>query len=105
MVKVQVQERGWAGHFILANRCRFRRNTILTCKQIKIVVSSVGLQEQLDKQGFDEISRNCHFETRAFYAKTDDTRYHDGDVMCPVSFDSPWPVSYTHLTLPTTPYV
>ncbi len=51
-------ERGWAGHFICSNRCRFRRNTLLAYNEIKIVVSSVGLMEIDGK--FDTVGAGRH---------------------------------------------
>lgn len=89
--KVIRTERGWAGHFICANRCRFRRNTLLQCGKVKIVVSTVGLMEnplKEFKRPFEEIGYRRHYETMAFYAKADDARYHDADVSRQVDFDS-----------------
>jgi len=83
-------ERGWAGHFICANRCRFRRNTLLAYKKIKIVVSTVGLMEVNGK--FDTIGHNRHYETMAFHAEPTDKRYNDANVSKQVSFDSEWAI-------------
>jgi len=84
-------ERGWAGHFICANRCKFRRNTLLAYNDIKIVVSSVGLMEIDGK--FDTIGYNRHFETMAFHSDLTDKRYYDADVSKQVFFDSEWAIA------------
>lgn len=84
-------ERGWAGHFICANRCRFRRNTLLTYNDIMIVVSSVGLMEIDGK--FDTVGDGRHFETMAFHADKNDKRYFDADVSKEVYFDSNWAIA------------
>jgi len=84
-------ERGWAGHFICANRCRFRRNTLLTYNDIMIVVSSVGLMEIDGK--FDTVGAGRHFETMAFHADKNDKRYFDADVSKQVYFDSDWAIA------------
>ena len=83
-------ERGWAGHFICANRCRFRRNTLLEYNNIKIVVSTVGLMESIDGKNFDTVGCDRYFETMAFHADYDDKRYYDMDVSRQISFDSEW---------------
>lgn len=85
------QERGWAGHFICADRCRFRRNTLLTCGNVRIVVSTVGMWQALQGE-YEEISPGRYFETRAFHAKHDG-RYWDADVSREMYFESPWSVS------------
>lgn len=85
-------ERGWAGHFICADRCLFRRNTLLTCRDVRIVVSTVGLMRHWqDEKRFEEVGLNRHFETMAFHAKWDG-RYWDADVHREVEFDSPWAI-------------
>lgn len=84
-------ERGWAGHFICANSCRFRRNTLLAYNDIKIVVSTVGLMEREGK--FETIGHNRHFETMAFHADANDKHYYDADVSKRVFFDSNWAIS------------
>ena len=84
-------ERGWAGHFICANRCRFRRNTLLTINDIKIVVSTVGLME-MDNGKFQTIGDNWHFETTAFHSNEKDKRYNDADVSKEIYFDSEWAI-------------
>ena len=88
-MKVRRIERGWAGHFICANRCRFRRNTLLDNGISKVVVSTVGLMEDPSEAGFTEIGSGRYFETMAFYAEFDG-RYWDADVTREISFDSNW---------------
>lgn len=85
-------ERGWGGHFICANRCRFRRNTLLDAGETKIVVSTVGLMEALNGEGFETVGHNRYFETMAFHAQFDG-RYWDADVSRKVRFESPWCIS------------
>lgn len=84
-------ERGWAGHFICANRCRFRRNTLLVHNDIKIIVSSVGLMEMDGK--LVTLGAGRHFETMAFHADENDKRYFDADVSKQVHFDSDWAIA------------
>lgn len=92
---VKRTERGWAGHFICADRCLFRRNTLLECGETRIVISTVGLMlDQLNKgneRKFAEIGCNRHFETMAFHAQHDG-RYWDADVEKQVYFDSDWAI-------------
>ena len=92
--KVTIQERGWAGHFICAQSCRFRRNTLITCGDTRIVVSTVGcMEDTLRGKGFAQIGLDRYYETMAFHSDPEDTRYYDADVSREVSFDSPWAIS------------
>jgi hypothetical protein len=89
---MKVTERGWAGHFVCANRCYFRRNTLVEHGEIKIVVSTVGLMPKLDGKGWEEIGINRHYETMAFHADANDKRYRDADVSKQIYFDSEWAI-------------
>ena len=88
------------GHFLLAHKCRFRRNTLLEYGDTRIVISTVGLLDhwvgdpRQDKniRGFDTVGLNAYFETMAFYAKWDE-RYWDADVSRQIYFDSPWAIN------------
>lgn len=91
MEKVIRTERGWGGHFICCNSCRFRRNTLLEYGDIKIVVSTVGLMEFRGK--IETIGHNRYYETMAFHANLNDKRYFDADVEKQVYFDSEWSIS------------
>jgi hypothetical protein len=90
--KVIRKERGWIGHFILGDRCLFRRNTLLESEDVRIVVSSVGrLVDPSDDRKFREVGYKRFFETMVFHAEYDG-RYWDADVTREISFESPWRV-------------
>ncbi len=91
--KVIRTERGWPGHFIRADGCKFRRNTLLQCGDIEIVVSTVGLMKNPLGEGYMEIGWDRYYETMAFRSDPEDKRYHDIDVSKEVSFDSPWSIN------------
>jgi len=42
MTKVKITERGWPAHLCVAERCLFRRNTLLELGEERVVVSTVG---------------------------------------------------------------
>jgi hypothetical protein len=91
---VTCEERGWPGHFIGANSCHFRRNTLLTKLDVRgdvrIVVSTVGMMvDPINRDRFMEIGFRRHYETMVFMAEYDG-RYWDADVTKEVTFDSPW---------------
>jgi len=99
--KVKRTERGWGGHFCCCDDCLFRRNTLLEYKDIKIVVSTVGLlknykwyetKNDKDISRFITIGIDRYFETMAFHANND-KRYCDADVSKQINFDSPWAIS------------
>lgn len=87
-------ERGWGGHFICADRCRFRRNTLLEgANGTRIVVSTVGVLIVEEGQAPQEIGAwHRMYETMAFHAQQDGI-YWDANVGRPVSFDSEWGVN------------
>lgn len=93
MTVVTRTERGWPGHFIVANRCLFRRNTLLSTGDTKIVVSTVGLLVVDGK--IETIGHNRYYETMAFHSKSDDLRYFDADVYRDVEFESEWSIDHT----------
>lgn len=97
--KLKRTERGWAGHFCLAERCLFRRNTLLEYGDVRVVVSTVGelLQSQTPFQKhermFDTLGYKRYYETSAFYAERVQDRYWDADVSKEIEFESPWSIS------------
>lgn len=93
MNKVIRTERGWAGHFCGSDRCLFRRNTLLICGDVRIVILTVGQMRRNDGEGFTDIRLNRCFETVAFHAKRVDDRYWDADISKEITFDSPWAIS------------
>jgi len=96
---VKRTERGWCGHFILSDRCLFRRNTLLEYGAVNIVVSTVGNCMDYSANGFPnktemmEIGLGRYYETMAFHSDPNDGLYHDADVTKEVRFDSPWSIN------------
>lgn len=87
--QVKRTERGWAGHFCCADRCLFRRNTLLEYGGLKVVVSTVGRMLNLKGDDFEPVGFKRHFETMAFVALEND-KFNDMDVTKEVAFSSPW---------------
>lgn len=84
-MKVKRTERGWAGHFIGASSCLFRRNTLLECGDERIVVSTVGAYKYGNK--VEQIGYNRYYETMAFEARFDGN-YWEADVTKEITFES-----------------
>ena len=85
--EVKRTERGWAGHFCCSSRCKFRRNTLIECDDIQIVVSTVGAMYN-DKGELEEIGLNRHYETMAFLVDKRTGPYKDADFSNEVAFES-----------------
>jgi len=88
-------ERGWGGHFICGDRCRFRRNTLLEYGDIRIVVSTVGMMFLRDAGAPENIGHNRLYETMAFHAQ-ESGPYLDADVTRQVHFDAPRSIPSPH---------
>lgn len=83
-------ERGWAGHFICADSCFFRRNTLLECGDDRIVVSTVGsyrTKGKIETIGAD----GRYYETMAFKAYKNGP-YWEAHVSEQLNFDSEWAI-------------
>lgn len=83
-------ERGWAGHFICADSCRFRRNTLIEFGNKRWVVSTVGNMVLSGKT--ETIGLERYYETMAFEAKKQGF-YWDANISKPIYFDSEWAIS------------
>ena len=90
MQEVKRTERGWAGHFIGANHCRFRRNTLLEYGNEKWVVSTVGCYVNPLSGKMEEIGYHRWYETMAFRVNAEDAGYYDADVTQEIPFESEW---------------
>ena len=96
--RVKRTERGWAGHFICADACRFRRNTLLEYDNKKWIVSTVGRMVVTDietnKLKFNTIGAgNRYYETMAFVGKEIEKGYIDAVVSQPIDFESNWAIN------------
>jgi hypothetical protein len=65
MVRITTKERGWAGHFIGAANCAYRRNTLVSDGKEHIIVSSVGAYRAMGRD-IDKIGCNRFYETMVF---------------------------------------
>lgn len=92
-MKAKITERGWPGHFIFADRCMFRRNTLLDFGRKKIIVSTVGMMRDFKNEGsYDTIGAGGrYYETMAFEAKKGGP-YWDVDVGKQINFESEWAI-------------
>lgn len=76
--EVKRTERGWAGHFCCSDNCKFRRNTLLECGDVKIVVSTVGAMYN-SKGNLEEVGIGRHYETKIFHVDESTREYKDAD--------------------------
>jgi len=91
-MKVKITEQGWGGHFICANRCNFRRNTLVEYGEKRIVVSTVGNMSSSGGDKFDkQIGANRYYETMVFWAKWEKP-YWEADVNKQVDLESDWAI-------------
>lgn len=89
-IGVKVTERGWPGHYYLAIRCGFRRNTLLQYKDVAIVVSTIG--DQRDKDGIPQmLGEGYYYETAVFKAEQDGP-YLDANVLEMIDVKGSWKV-------------
>ena len=91
---VKRTERGWAGHYCCADKCLFRRNTLLSRNDIFIVVSTVGLLRRDGDEKYGHVNPGSYYETMAFFSKKQDTTYHDADVSRQINIESFSSLSY-----------
>lgn len=92
MTEVRRTERGWAGHFCGADRCRFRRNTLLQCGKARIAISTVGrMMDASQPEHSTQIGWQRFYETMAFHAEKFGG-YWDANVHREVHFKSKWAI-------------
>ena len=93
-------ERGWAGHFICAHHCRFRRNTLLKSGDVSIVVSTVGAFYPHNSKNMETVGFNRWYETMAFFGEEDENGHIDANVEKQIEFTSEWGIFGDYETLP-----
>lgn len=91
-MEVKRTERGWAGHFICSDSCKFRRNTLLEYNGVGVVISTVGMMF-LDGK-LTEIGCGRDYETMAFYVDKSSGEYKDADVSREIWFDSKYAMKW-----------
>lgn len=93
MTKPTITERGWPAHFICADRCAFRRNTLVKLGERRIVVSTVGAMRARSDIDIERIGVDRYYETMAFEAVWQDP-YWEADVSRQVEFEGQWAVDH-----------
>lgn len=97
---IKIKERGWAAHFICADNCMYKRNTLISDSNISIVVSSVGSMvrrhDNRITETMVEIGHDRVYETMVFVAKEDDG-YIEADVTKQLFIDTKWSLSKSEL--------
>ena len=88
--EVKRVECGWAGHFICAGMCHFRRNTHLEKNGVWVVVSTVGNMFVNGHKEAVEVGCGRFYETMVFLSAVEDHCYHDADVSKQVPTSSDW---------------
>lgn len=88
-MSVKRTERGWAGHFIAADHCRFRRNTLLEYKDRKWIVSTVGAYHPVSNRSIDTIGHKRWYETMVFEGENQ-SGYIDINVEKQIEPDNDW---------------
>ena len=88
---VEVTERGWAGHYICSNYCRFRRNTLLEYEDKKWIVSTVGACMFPGDKKPREIGLGRYYETMVFEAELQG-EYLDANVSKEMWPESSWAI-------------
>lgn len=91
-MRVNRTERGWPGHFICAQDCMYRRNTLLQGNGRNVIVSSVGSMRRKGDAGLETIGASGrYYETMVFEAKLEG-EYYEVDVGKELSINSPWSI-------------
>lgn len=86
--EVKRTERGWAGHYIYAHKCLFRRNTLLEYEDRKWIVSTVGNYITSERK-VDTIGADRWYETKVFEAEFEDG-YWDTDIEKEIYPEQDW---------------
>jgi|GEM_PF-1976503 len=92
---VKRTERGWAGHYIMGSRCAYHRNTLLTCGEQQVIVSTVGnlrSQDAVLRGGMATLAHERYYETMAFHA-CQAGGYVEIRAERQIDFASPWKIT------------
>ena len=89
---MKITERGWAGHFICAGRCLFRRNTLIEGKKDSVVVSTVGAMRNLKGDGIESIGAFGRYYETMVFGTVKAGEYIEANVSDERGFDSKWSI-------------